>query len=78
MAKESYKKAMTATAYVVPHAVKEPTIPQEFHFQTDTRLKKNGEEKKPEESTVTDFVRMLRSRTVISPVSVYPYSFSLL
>ncbi|KAK7483069.1 hypothetical protein BaRGS_00025732 [Batillaria attramentaria] len=68
MAQESYKKAMAKTAYVVPHSTKDPTLPQEFRFQTDTRLKSAADDKKAgEEKSVGDFVKMLRSRTVVSP-----------
>lgn len=68
LAQESYKKAMSKTAaYVVPHTTKSPTLPQEFHFETDTRLKSAADDKKVSEMSAGDFVKTLRSRTVQSP-----------
>ncbi|KAK7115053.1 targeting protein for Xklp2 homolog isoform X2 [Littorina saxatilis] len=65
MAQESYKKSMFKAAPVAVHSSKGPTMPQEFRFQTDTRLKTQGE--KAGEKSVGDFVKSLRSRTVVSP-----------
>ena len=65
MAQESYKKAMSKAVPVAVHS-KDPTIPQEFQFQTDKRLKTQAE--KTEDKSVGDFVKSLRSRTVVSPV----------
>nr|KAG5696627.1 hypothetical protein BaRGS_034088 [Batillaria attramentaria] len=45
-----------------------PKFLEEFRFQTDTRLKSAADDKKAgEEKSVGDFVKMLRSRTVVSP-----------
>lgn len=66
MAQESFKKAMSKAVPVAVHSNRDPTVPQEFQFQTDRRLKMQAE--KAEDKSVSDFVRSLRSRTAVSPV----------
>ena len=75
MAQESYKKAMSKAVPVAAHA-KDLTVPQAFNFHTDKRLKTQGE--KNEERSVGDFVKSLRSRTVVSPVGrVFDFRISV-
>lgn len=38
-AQESYKKAITAYNYKPALSAREATVPKEFHFTTDTRIK---------------------------------------
>ncbi|XP_076470429.1 targeting protein for Xklp2-like isoform X3 [Babylonia areolata] len=64
MAQESYKKAMSKQGPLTVHS-KQTTVPQEFQFQSDLRLK--SQPKKLEENSIGDFVKSLRSRTVVSP-----------
>lgn len=74
LAQESYKKAMTGAPCAVrpAHSSRDLTVPQEFHFHTDARLKSQSNEEKnaTEEKTAADFVKSLRSHTLVSSVSL--------
>ncbi|KAJ8302828.1 hypothetical protein KUTeg_019224 [Tegillarca granosa] len=59
LAQESYKKAVSATSYMPVQSKKEPTMPQEFHFKTDSRIKTHGMETR-QEYKEKDFVANLR------------------
>ncbi|PVD20655.1 hypothetical protein C0Q70_18813 [Pomacea canaliculata] len=73
LAQESYKKAMTGAPCAVrpAHSSRDLTVPQEFHFHTDARLKSQSNEEKnaTEEKTAADFVKSLRSHTLVSSES---------
>ena len=58
LAQQSYQKSMTSTSYIPSHSSKEPTMPVDFQFSTDTRIKSQGSEQMEKS---TDFVRSLRS-----------------
>ena len=59
IAEESRKKALIGPTSVVAHT-KETTLPQEFHFKTDSRLKTHSMETRSE-SKEHDFTSTLRS-----------------
>ncbi|KAL8612429.1 hypothetical protein ACOMHN_008414 [Nucella lapillus] len=67
MAQESYKKTKSGAMPVVVHHFKDPTVPQEFHFQTDKRLKSQSDKSEERGAAAGNFVKSLRSRTVVSP-----------
>lgn len=62
MAQQSYKKAMASLKPVMAPPTKDPTVPQQFNFHSDKRIK--GTTEKVEETGVGDFVKSLRSRAV--------------
>ena len=64
---ESYKKAVVAPNYVPPHSKTKPTMPQEFKFKTDERIKNPPAE--VNSTSPVDYVRTLRSETSKAAVS---------
>ena len=58
MAQESYKLAMQGKVPTIPHP-RDVTKPQEFHFETDRRVKTHGMETR-QDLDVKDFPSVLR------------------
>ena len=67
-AEESYKAAMSSKGPPTVTQTKELTHPQDFHFQTDSRLKSHPMATRQDED-VKDFASILRSDRHKSPVS---------
>lgn len=59
---ESFKKAVVAPSYVPPHSKAKPTLPHEFKFETDNRIKNQSSDPQSGSSPV-DYVRTLRSNS---------------
>lgn len=70
LAQESYKKSKTGPACVPVHSHKMPTMPQEFQFQTDTRVKSNHGMETRNGSRERDFAYSLRSGAATASVSI--------
>lgn len=62
MAQKSYQTAMKSSGYVPVHSKTEPTKPEDFHFETDTRLKSQSTHNTSADKKA-DFVRILRSNS---------------
>lgn len=62
MAQKSYQTAMKSSGYVPVQSKTEPTKPEDFHFETDTRLKSQSTHNTSADKK-TDFVRILRSNS---------------
>nr|XP_022335373.1 targeting protein for Xklp2 homolog isoform X2 [Crassostrea virginica] len=62
LAQKSYQTAMKSTGYVPVHSKIEPTKPEDFHFETDSRLKSQSSHNTSADKK-TDFVRILRSNS---------------
>lgn len=62
MAQKSYQTAMKSSGYVPVQSKTEPTKPEDFHFETDTRLKSQSTHNASADKK-TDFVRILRSNS---------------
>lgn len=72
MAQKSYQTAMKSSGYVPVHSKTEPTKPEDFHFETDTRLKSQSTHNTSADKKA-DFVRILRSNSRgRSPVCIIP------
>lgn len=72
MAQKSYQTAMKSSGYVPVQSKTEPTKPEDFHFETDTRLKSQSTHNTSADKK-TDFVRILRSNSRgRSPVCIIP------
>ena len=73
MSVESFKKSQQSTAYVPVRSANPVTKTEEFHFASDSRIKKPQETK---QTTKKDFASGLRAHST-SPVSYHSWLYHL-
>ena len=70
-AQESLKQVKMSASYKPTESQLKPTVPVEFSFKTDSRLKKPKHESDAEERNPADFTKTLRANTSECEVRIH-------